>query len=89
LAPCLFLPVDTTETLSKSELAKKTAAGLSFIQPINSICLQSTANQWTGARTFDQESVLSKVSANPISLQRHLHDPSDKQFDKLYNDTSI
>ena len=36
---------------------KKTAAGLSFIQPINSICLQSTANQWTGARTFDQESV--------------------------------
>lgn len=27
---------------------KKTAAGLSFIQPINSICLQSTANQWTG-----------------------------------------
>lgn len=27
LAPCLFLPVDTTETLSKSELAKKQRPG--------------------------------------------------------------
>lgn len=36
---------------------QKDSGRAKFIQPINSICLQSTANQWTGARTFDQESV--------------------------------